>query len=87
MTGHGWGASAAVGLTARPQAKSRREGIRRQKSLARSRFRNFMPAGKIDPFFYKTGNGTSSIYRGGLPDGWAWLAGTPPVKITSGGDS
>lgn len=34
-----------------------------------------MPAGKFNPFFYKIGNGTSSIYRGStlLGHGWAWL--------------
>jgi hypothetical protein len=34
-----------------------------------------MPAGKINPFFYKTGNGSLSIYRGSclLGHGWAWL--------------
>jgi hypothetical protein len=36
-----------------------------------------MPAGKFNPFFYKIGNGTSSIYRGStlLGHGWGWLGG------------
>jgi len=44
-------------------------------TTSKSLFLDFMLAGKIHPFFYKTGNGTSSIYRGSTLTGygWAWL--------------
>ena len=43
MTGHGWGANTVVGLTRRTQAKSRWEGICRQKSLAPARIIKVIP--------------------------------------------
>ena len=59
----------------------------RKNSTSRSLFRDFMPAGKIHPLCYKTGIGTSSIYRGStlLGHGWGAVWGAPrhPQAVTS----